>query len=111
MRKLFPLEKPPHKPPQVVAAIKNDVRKYIKRERKKDLPEGVDFWDFACQAGPDRESPSPLHLAELVPAIDKAAEEAWPAIYIEILAKPGHRTAKPKTKNPKAGTPNTDREP
>ena len=51
MRKIFPLEVPKHAPPRVIEAIKSDVRKYLKRERRKALPEGVDFWDFDCQVG------------------------------------------------------------
>ena len=95
MRKLFPMQDPKHKPPQVAASIKNEVRKYLKRERRKALPEGVDFWDFDCRVGPNREAPSAAHLAEVIPAIDKAFEQRWEAIYIEILAKPGRRTRKP----------------
>jgi hypothetical protein len=95
MRKTFPLEDPPHKPPQVVAAIKNKVRKYLKRERRKALPEGVDFWDFDCQVG--QEGPTKVvHVAEIIGAIDAAAENGWATVYIEILAKPGKRTRKPR---------------
>jgi len=90
MRKTFPFEDPPHKPPQVVAAIKNKVRKYLKRERRKPLPEGQDFWDFDCRVG--EESPGEVvHVAELTNAIDAAVAKGWPAIYIEILAKPAKR--------------------
>lgn len=95
MRKTFPLEDPKHKPPQVVAAIKNKVRKYLKRERRKELPEGADFWDFDCQVG--QEGPTKVvHVAELIAAIDEAADSGWPTVYIEILAKPAKRTKKPK---------------
>lgn len=91
MKKLFPFENPPHKPPRVIAAIKSDVRKYIKRERRKELPEGVDFWDFDCRTGKDAQSADDCHVNELTTAIDTAAGESWPAIYIEILSKPGRR--------------------
>jgi hypothetical protein len=93
MRKLFPLAHPGHKPPQVVASIKNEVRKYLKRERRKALPEGVDYWDFDCQVGPDRDAPKPTHIATLTAAIDTAAEQGWANVYIEILAKPGRRNS------------------
>jgi len=94
MRKTFPLENPPHKRPQVVAAIKNKVRKYLKRERRKDLPEGVDFWDFDCKVG--QEGPTKVvHVAEIISAIDAASENGWATIHIEILAKPGKRRRKP----------------
>lgn len=94
MRKSFPLEKPGLKPARVVESIKRDIRKYLKRERRKTLPEGVDFWDFACRVGPDKTAAKLAHVAELNAAVDLASQEDWGAVYIEILAKPGHRTRK-----------------
>ena len=94
MKKTFPLEKPPHKPPRVVEQIKSELRKYLKRERRKKLPDGVDYWDFDCRAGKDSESAEENHEKELAAAIDHAAREGWDAIYIEILAKPGRRAKK-----------------
>ena len=94
MRKTFPLEVPGLKPPRVIDSIKNEVRKYLKRERRKILPDEADFWDFSCQIGPDSDSPKAAHVKEINAAIDTAARENWNAIYIEILAKPGRRTRK-----------------
>lgn len=94
MRQTFPFEDPPHKPPQVVAAIKNKVRKYLKRERRKALPDGVDFWDFDCKVGQEGNA-KVVHVAELIGAIDAAAESGALGVYIEILAKPGIRRKKP----------------
>ncbi|HEY8931798.1 MAG TPA: DUF6172 family protein [Rariglobus sp.] len=94
MKKTFPLTSPGHQAPRVVAAIKSDVRKYVKRERRKPLPEGVDFWDFDCKAGPDRATAAAKHVDDLIPAIDEAAAAGGEAIYIEILSKPGVRTKK-----------------
>ena len=91
MKKSFPLSDPKHKPERVVAAIKNDVRKYVKRERKKQLPEGVDYWDFACKVGHNSDAPAAKHLEEVVPAIDEAAAAGCEAVYIEMLAVPGIR--------------------
>lgn len=96
MRKSFPLEDPKHQPARVVEMIKRDVRKYLKRERRKALPEGVDYWDFDCRSGKDASSAEVVHVSGIVAAIDAAAQEQWPAIYIEILAKPGHRAGKAK---------------
>ena len=92
MKKKFPLEMPNHKPPRVIEGIKAEIRKYLKRERRKPLPEGVDFWDFDCRTGKDAESAEPVHVSEITKPIDTASQENWPAIYIEILAKQGHRT-------------------
>ena len=94
MKKTFPLEDPRHKPPRVIESIKSTVRKYLKRERRKALPEDVDFWDFACKAGVDTTQAKDIHVEEINSAIDTAAQEKWDAIYIEILAKPGRRTRK-----------------
>jgi hypothetical protein len=94
MKKTFPFENPPHKPPRVIEAIKADIRKYLKRERRKPLPEDVDFWDFDCLTGRDAASATETHVSALTTAIDTATQENWPTIYIEILAKPGHRAAK-----------------
>ena len=94
MKKAFPLTDPKHKPERVVAAIKNDVRKYLKRERKKPLPEGVDYWDFACKVGQGSETPVDKHVEEIVPAIDEAATSECDSVYIEILAIPGVRKQK-----------------
>lgn len=96
MKKTFPLTKPGHQPPRVVESIKNDVRKYLKRERRKALPEGVDFWDFNCRVGLGTEEPQARHVAELIPAIDQAAAAQCDSVFIEILATPGHRTPKAK---------------
>lgn len=94
MKKIFPLSVPGQQPPRVIEAIKNDVRKYIKRERRKALPEGVDFWGFSCKVGQDGYEPESKHVEEITAAIDQAAAGQCTAVYIEILATPGHRTSK-----------------
>ncbi|MGJ8643886.1 MAG: DUF6172 family protein [Luteolibacter sp.] len=94
MKKSFPMEDPKHKPARVVEGIKADVRKYLKRERRKELPEGVDFWDFDCRSGKDAETAAEVHVSKITEAVDAASQGGWDRVYIEILAKPGHRTAK-----------------
>jgi hypothetical protein len=91
MRKTFPLESERLKPPRVIESIKRDVRKYLRRERRKSLPDGVDYWDFDCRIGKDSESSETVHPAGINAAIDSASQGGWSAVYIEILAKPGHR--------------------
>ncbi len=96
MKKNFPFDLPKHQPPRVVEAIKSEVRKYLKRERRKPLPEGVDFWDFDCKVGKGEMPPEVKHVEELIPAIDNAAAGGVPSVYIEIVAKPGHRRGGPE---------------
>lgn len=95
MRKTFTLTHPKIKVPRLVDAVKSDVRKYIKRERRKELPEGVDFWDFDCKFGPTEEAAQTVHPAELNKCIDQAAQQQLTSFYIEVLAKPGRRQKKP----------------
>jgi Family of unknown function (DUF6172) len=94
MKKLFPLTSPLHQPARVVEQVKADIRKYLKRERKKKLTDGVDFWDFDCKIGQGEAAPEIKHVEEIIPAIDQAAAAECGSVYIEILAKPGHRTSK-----------------
>ncbi|MDX9834188.1 MAG: DUF6172 family protein [Desulfobulbus sp.] len=94
MRKTFLLTHPKIKRPRLIEAIKYEVKKYIKRERNKKLPEGVDYWDFDCKYGPDAENAEVIHLSAINKSIDIAETEQLGSFYLEILVKPGHRMKK-----------------
>ncbi|MDH3981860.1 MAG: DUF6172 family protein [Kiritimatiellaceae bacterium] len=96
MKKTFNLTHDKIKYPRLVEATKNEVRKYIKRERRKELPEGVDFWDFDCKFGDTEAEARVVHLAELDACINDAQRRELISFYIEILAKKGYRTQKQK---------------
>ncbi len=96
MRKLFPLHIEGRHPDRVLDAVKHEVRKYLKRERRRDLPEGVDFWDFDCKCGLLSADAQVVHVAALISAIDTLAKTQASAVYVEILAKHGKRTTKPE---------------
>ncbi|MDX2424109.1 MAG: DUF6172 family protein, partial [Amphritea sp.] len=51
--------------PRHVDAIKHEVKKYIKRERNKTLPDDADFWDFDCRFGDDEATSTEIHLSEI----------------------------------------------
>ncbi len=95
MKKTFKLTHPKIKVPRLVDAIKHEVKRYIKRERNKTLPEDVDFWDFDCKFGDDETSGKVIHLSEINKYISEAEENQQESFYLEILAKPGHRSQKP----------------
>ena len=95
MRKTFQLTHPKIKYPRLVEAARHDIKKYLKRERNKTLPEGVDFWDFDCRFGNTEAEAKEIHVAEIGTYIDKVQEQQLESFYLEILAKPGHRTKKP----------------
>jgi hypothetical protein len=94
MKKTFHLTHPKIKYPRLIEAVRHDVKKYIKRERNKTLPDGVDFWDFDCKFGNTEEEAKEIHLSEIGKCIDKAEEQQLESFYLEILAKPGHRMKK-----------------
>jgi hypothetical protein len=95
MKKTFKLTHPKIKRDRLVEAVRHDVKKYIKRERNKKLPDGVDFWDFDCKFGNTAENAKTIHLTEINKFIDQADEQQLETFYLEILAKPGHRMKKP----------------
>ena len=76
MRKTFKLQVEGKHPDRVLDAIKHEVRKYVKRQRRVPLPAGVDFWDFDCKFGSAEESAEPVHLAEIITRMDAAAAES-----------------------------------
>lgn len=100
MKKTYSFEDPRHAPARVVARIKHEVRKYLKRERRKALPDDADYWAFDCQVGQDGPSRA-LHANEIPAAIDAAVADGWSQIYVEILARAarGQRDAKRPDEN------------
>ncbi|HSV57592.1 MAG TPA: DUF6172 family protein [Variovorax sp.] len=95
MRKTFLLRPEGKHPDRVLDAVKHEIRKYIKRERRRVLPEGVDFWDFDCKVGPDAAQAQVVHLAELIGAVDVLAKSEGTQAYVEVLAKHGQRSRRP----------------
>ncbi len=96
MKKTFKMSHPKIKVPRLVEAIKHEVKKYIRRERGKKLPSGADFWDFDCRFGLDEGSSEVIHLSQINKSISGAEAEQLESFYLEILAKPGYRTKKPR---------------
>jgi len=93
MRKSFSLEHPKHKPARVIENIKHQIRKYLKRERGKTLPDDMDFWAFDCKIGREGLERT-LAEKELSKAIDDAAAEGWENIHVELVATPVKRLGK-----------------
>lgn len=94
MQKTFPLTHPRIKPERQVDAIKGEITKYLKRERKKPVPAEADFWDFNCAFGASPESKEVVHVSQIFPKIDDAAAKEWKGFYLEILAEAKKRNPK-----------------
>jgi hypothetical protein len=108
MKKTFQLAIEGKNRDRVLDAVKYEIRKYVKRERRRELPEGVDFLDFDCRFGATPEAAVAAHLAEINGLIDKIAGEGHDAFYVEILAKPGHRQARPAPPEGSEGSEDAD---
>jgi len=89
MKKTFQLQDEKKKPERVIEAIKHEIRKYIKRERSKKLPEGVDYWDLVCRFGLDSDRSQPMKSTEIITALDKVLKDDWSQCYVEIISKEG----------------------
>lgn len=97
MRKTFALRPEGKHPDRVLEAVKHDIRKYIRRERRRDLPEGADFWDFDCRFGADKDSAVVIAPAQLTAQLDALAQTGAGQCYVELLAKPATWQRRPAT--------------
>ena len=95
MKKTFKINIEGKKRDRVLEAVKHEISQYMKRERNKARPEGVDFWDFDCCFGLSQDAAAGVHVANITALIDAAAQEGADAFYLELIAKPGVRKARP----------------
>ena len=95
MKKTYSLKVEGKNRDRLLDAAKHDIRKYVKRERAKSLPEGADFLDFECKAGASGDAAAAVHFAELMTAIDALISDGAEQFYVEVTGKPGHRVARP----------------
>jgi len=93
---------------RLLEAVKHDIRKYLKRERRRDLPAGVDFWDFDCRFGPTQETAERVHLGSLMDSVNAAAAGGADAFYVEIIATHGVRKAREPGSAPDADSVSFD---
>jgi hypothetical protein len=95
MKKTFRLKEPGKVDARVVEAVKFEVRKYLKRERRKQLPEGFDQWDFACKIGPEQAVAETKSVQDVFLAIDEVAKTDSPQVYVELISAAGKRFPTP----------------
>ncbi len=96
MRKIYPLTSPDKHADRVLEAVKHDIRKYVRRERRRGVPEGMDYWDFDCRFGAEEPNAAPLHLAEVIASVDTAAKAGEAQVYVEIIARAAVRKPRPE---------------
>ena len=91
MKKTFPLKEKNHKPERTVEAIKHEIKTYLKRETRKELPKDAGSWGFDCKIGDSAESATEVHVSKIKEWIDKVFKAAASQVYIEILSKPAKK--------------------
>ena len=96
MRKTYLLNVEGKNRDRLLESSKHDIRKYVKRERSRALPAGVDFWDFDCKFGTEESAATRVHFATLMGLIDTLASDGGAQFYVEVVTRHGHRTAKPR---------------
>lgn len=95
MRKTYQLNIEGKNRDRLLDASKHDIRKYVKRERGRALPAGVDYWDFDCKFGSSEATATVVHFATLMGLIDTVAKEGGEQFYVEIVTRHGHRNPRP----------------
>lgn len=105
MKKIFALTHPKLKPARLVDSIKHEIKKYLKRERNKALPEDMDYWTFDSRFGASEAVAEEIYISEINQHIDAAVEQELSEFYVEILAracKHGPRSAESVTEDDEA---------
>lgn len=87
MKRTFNLVHPKIKVPRAVDSVKHDIKKYLKRERKKPLPSGATYWGFDCKFGQSEATAVEVPLSSLTKNIDDLVANNIMTIYVEITAK------------------------
>jgi hypothetical protein len=97
MKKTFSLtQKKKIKAARVAESVRCEINRYLKRQRRRPLPEGMDFWDFDCKYGPTEDEAKVVHVTELSASVIAAEAAGLESCYIEILGKAVKRTKKPQ---------------
>ena len=92
MKKNFPLQSSGKDDARVRDKIRHEINKYVRRCRRKPVPEGFAQWEFVCRVGPSAESAESRALKEVGAMVDSVAQQAGAtAVYVEIEAVPAQR--------------------
>ncbi len=96
MKKVFKLTDPKKHADRVLEAIKHDIRKYVKREKRKELEEKeTTYWDFDCKMGVTDKEAEIIEYKDLLKALETVQSTGATQVYIEIMAKVVAKPPKP----------------
>jgi len=88
VKKIFKIEQERIKPDRAVDSIKNELRKYVKREKKKELPnKKTMYWDFDCKFGKTADLAQVCTFEEISTQLNSVVADGWKECYVEVIAK------------------------
>ena len=96
MKKTFLLTDPKKDPQRVLESIKSNIKKYIKREKRKELPEDTNFWKIDCKFGNTQETANEIRFEDIMKNINEASEQKLASFYIEITSTASNMNFKKK---------------
>ncbi|HQR74474.1 MAG TPA: DUF6172 family protein [Sulfurovum sp.] len=103
MKKIYKLTDEKKHEDRVLEAVKNDIRKYVKREKKKELPDKKSmYWDFDCKIGSNAATAKAVDFEVLIKELDSIKSTGATECYVEILAKPVNKPLKDSETNEEA---------
>lgn len=88
MKKTFKLDHPKIKAPRLVDSMRHEIKKFLKSERRKPLPEGAKYWSFECKLAESESSAISVPFQSLSESIDTLVENNAKSIYLELNAVP-----------------------
>ncbi len=91
MQKTFSFVSDSKKPERVADSIKNEIKKYITRERKKKLPEAFNTWHFDCKIGLDDKKTYEIKISDLNKKVDEYLKKEVDSFYVDITSKPANK--------------------
>ncbi len=94
MKKTFQLVVENLNADRVLEGIKKEIRKYIKREKKKKLPEDMDMWTMECKFAIGDATPKSIGFIDIMKNVDAAASSESTTFYLEILTSAAKRAPK-----------------
>jgi Family of unknown function (DUF6172) len=105
MKKTFTLTHEKIKPARLAESARRDVHRYLKRSRKRELPEENNLWEFDCKFGLTEEAAEVVTEVELLKAMVEAEAKGVESFYVEILARAGNRPPKAAPSTPPPAEP------
>jgi len=102
MKRTFRLTAEGKDPARVRDKVRHEINKYVKRERRKAVPEGYFRWDMKCRMGPSDEAAGELLLKDVSAGIDQAGNDGATEVFVEITAVAVKRSPKKTAVKPES---------